>query len=116
MIKVFISQAMKDLPTETIEANRAKAIEVLKTKYPDITVIDSYVKDTRRDKKPVWYLGYSLQKLSEADIAVFVNTVEAPWFFARGCNTEYTICQQYGIKRVIVNIDRETVTLVDKDC
>lgn len=114
MTKFFISQAMNGLTVEEITTVRNKAIEILKTKYSDIEIIGSYVQDNRRNNKPVWYLGYSIQKLSEADIAVFVNTVKCPWFQVRGCNLEYTICQQYGIKRIIVNTDRETITPVDR--
>ena len=60
MIKVFISQPMKDKTNEQIEAERNRAIEVIKQKYhDDVEIIDSFFKGAPHDAKPLWFLGIS---------------------------------------------------------
>lgn len=98
--KVFISQPMRDKTDEEIIAERNAAIEQLKNKYPDtnIEIIDSFMQGTPHDAKPLWFLGKSLQMLSEADIAVFIGD----WSEYRGCRIEYTCAREYGIDTVEV--------------
>ena len=82
MIKVFISQPMKDKTNEQIEAERNRAIQVIKEKYhDDVEIIDSFFKGAPHDAKPLWFLGKSLQMLADADIAYFVEG----WNRYRGC-------------------------------
>ena len=74
MIKVFISQPMKDKTNEQIEAERNRTIQVIKEKYhDDVEIIDSFFKGAPHDAKPLWFLGKSLQMLADADIAYFVE-------------------------------------------
>lgn len=98
--KVFISQPMRDKTDEEIIAERNAAIEQLKNKYPDtnIEIIDSFMQGAPHDAKPLWFLGKSLQMLSEADIAVFIGD----WSEYRGCRIEYTCAREYGIDTVEV--------------
>lgn len=95
MIKAFISQPMRDKTNEQIEEERARAINVIKDRYPDeeVEIIDSFFKDAPHDKKPVWFLGASIQKLAEADVAYFIGE----WRNYRGCKIENTIANEYGI-------------------
>lgn len=94
MSKVFISQPMKDKTDEEIKREREKAIKLCK-KYlgDDIEVIDSFMEGAPHDAKPLWFLGKSLEMLSEADYAFFCEG----WEEARGCVIEHDCCQKYGI-------------------
>ena len=98
MKKLFISQPMKGLTDEEI----LKAREEIKTRAEQaigeqVELIDSFVEDYPKEINksiPVWYLGKSIQFLSQADIAYFGGD----WRNARGCKIEYEIANAYGIK------------------
>lgn len=93
MKKLFISQPMNGLSNEAIETRRNEIIEAVKEDYGDIEVIDSFFKDAPHDAKPLWFLGESLKKLSEADIVFF----EDGWEEARGCQIEHRCACAYGL-------------------
>ena len=100
MKKVFISQPMNGKTEEEIKAVRkAATIAAKKALGKDVEIIDSYFEEyptaeVPDDNKGVWYLGKSLQKLAEADIAYF-----APgWDQMRGCMIENIVAKQYGIR------------------
>lgn len=94
MIKVFISQPMKDKTDKQIEAERNRAIETIKQKYQDdVEIIDSFFKDCPHDAKPLWFIGKSIEMLANADIAYFVKD----WDKYRGCKIEHTCAKEYGI-------------------
>ena len=100
MKKLFISQPMKGLTDEEI----LKAREEIKTRAEQaigeqVELIDSFVKDYPKEINksiPVWYLGKSIQFLSQADIAYFGGD----WRNARGCKIEYEVANAYGIKTI----------------
>lgn len=96
MLKVFISQPMNDKTNEQIEAERNRAIEEIKNKYPEeeVEIIDSFFKDAPHEAKPLWFLSKSLELLSTADIAYFVEG----WDQYRGCKIEHTCATEYGIE------------------
>lgn len=99
MMKIFISQPMKNKTDEEIQAERAKAIDELQA-YATCTgekidIIDSLMKDAKDSARPLWwYLGESLRLLSGADAAYFVRG----WSKDRGCRIEHIACSEYGIK------------------
>ena len=93
MKKLFISQPMNGLSDEAIETRRNEIIEAVKEDYGDIEVIDSFFKGAPHDAKPLWFLGESLKKLSEADIVFF----EDGWENARGCKIEHECASAYGL-------------------
>lgn len=98
MIKVFISQPMKDKTEEEIKSERERAIDICKkmTKEGNVEIVDSYFEDDPDSEilhKAVFYLGKSIQKISEADVAYFVKG----WNKYRGCQIEHLICKQYNI-------------------
>lgn len=100
MKKLFISQPMKGLTDEEI----LKAREEIKTRAEQaigeqVELIDSFVEDYPKEINksiPVWYLGKSIQFLSQADIAYFGGD----WRNARGCKIEYEVANAYGIKTI----------------
>lgn len=100
MKKLFISQPMKGLTDKEI----LKAREEIKTRAEQaigeqVELIDSFIEDYPREINksiPVWYLGKSIQFLSQADIAYFGGD----WRNARGCKIEYEVANAYGIKTI----------------
>ena len=101
MKKLFISQPMRGLTVEEI----LKAREEIKNKAEktigeQLELINSFIEDYPGEinkSTPVWYLGKSIQFLSQADIAYFGGN----WRNARGCKIEYEIANAYGIKVII---------------
>ena len=96
--KLFISQPMRGLTDEEIlkvrEEIKARAEYVI---GEPLELINSYIEDYPREINksiPVWYLGKSIQFLSQADIAYFGGD----WRNARGCKIEYEVAIAYGIK------------------
>ena len=98
MIKIFISQPMKDKTNEQIEAERKRAVETIKKEYfdDDVEIIDSFFKGAPHDAKPLWFLGKSFELLSTADVAYFIKG----WDKYRGCKMEHTAALEYGIRVV----------------
>lgn len=95
ILKVFISQPMKDKTNEEIEAERQKAVAIIKKIYPnrDIQIIDSFFKGAPHNAKPVWFLGKSIELLSTADVAYFCKG----WENYRGCRFEHKVCEDYDV-------------------
>lgn len=99
MIKVFISQPMRDKTDEQIKAERKRALDEIKALYPneEIEMIDSFFDG--EPKTPLWYLGESIKLLGQADIAYFCKD----WEKYRGCCIEHECCVRYSIKHVEEN-------------
>lgn len=97
-MKIFISQPMKDKTDEQILEERNRAIETIKQKFntTDVEIIDSFMQGAPHDAKPLWFLGKSLQFLSEADVAYFVKG----WNNYRGCKIEHTCAKEYNIETI----------------
>ena len=98
MKKLFISQPMRGLTDEEILKVREEIrIRAEKTIGEPVELIDSFIEDYPGEINksiPVWYLGKSIQFLSQADIAYFGEG----WKNARGCKIEYEVADKYGIK------------------
>jgi hypothetical protein len=97
-MKIFISQPMKDKTDEQILEERNRAIEIIKQKFntTDVEIIDSFMQGAPHNAKPLWFLGKSLQFLSEADVAYFVKG----WNDYRGCKIEHTCAKEYNIETI----------------
>ena len=94
MKKLFISQPMKGKTDEEILKERLKAIkEAENVLNEQVEVIDSFFQSAPANVKPLWFLGKSLELLSNADIAYFADG----WQNARGCKIEHECCLQYDI-------------------
>lgn len=94
MKKVFISQPMKGKSKEEILQERMEAVKKVSEKYinEEVVILDSYFEDFPKDARPLYYLGKSLELLSECDVAVFAKG----WKDARGCKLEHECAKQYG--------------------
>ena len=99
-MKVFISQPMTGLTNEEILKVRNNVITYLTDVYifgiinEEIEFIDSFIQDS--NENPLYLLGKALEKLSTADICVFVDG----WKESRGCRIEHECCTQYGISKI----------------
>ena len=62
VIKVFISQPMKDKTDKQILEERNRAIKIIKDRFntTDVEIIDSFMQSAPHDAKPLWFLGKSL--------------------------------------------------------
>ena len=98
MTKVFISQPMKDKTDQEIEQERKKIIEKTRKHFGEIEVIDSFFKDAPHDAKPLWFLGKSLELLSNANVIVLGKG----WEHSRGCRIEHECAVQYGISVIYI--------------
>ena len=98
MKKLFISQPMRGKSDEEILMEREKAIKAAENLVGEpVEVIDSFFQNAPADAKPLWFLGKSLELLSNADVAYF-----APgWKDARGCIIEHDCAISYGIKSIV---------------
>lgn len=94
-MKVFISQPMNGKSNEEIEAIREDIVNDLKESFKEeVIILDSFFKDAPHEAKPVWFLGKSLEVMSEADVVYFAKD----WENARGCRIEHTVAKEYGLK------------------
>lgn len=97
MIKIFISQPMRDKTQEEILAERNQAISLVKERYgEDAEIIDSYFEDfedANIKNKPLAYLAKSIALLATADVIVMYNG----WSQYRGCKIENQCAIEYGI-------------------
>ena len=97
MKKIFISQPMRGLTDEEILKKRNEIKKDIETKInAEVEFIDSFMQDYHGEinkKIKVWYLGKSIQLLSQADIVYFGKG----WDEARGCKIEHEIAKVYGI-------------------
>lgn len=96
MKKVFLSVPMRGRTKENIE----KSLEKMKAYTrialgEDVEFINTIVKETPPENAhaSVWYLGKSIQLLSEADVLVCVDCPY--WLRAKGCENERRIFQDY---------------------
>lgn len=101
MKKLFISQPMKGKTDDEIVKERLALIAEAKELAGEhlLEDIDSFFTDAPKNKdnivtEPVWWLGKSLMKLSEADVAIFGDN----WQNFNGCVIEHEVCERYGIK------------------
>ena len=100
MKKLFISQPMRGLSDEEIlKAREEIRVRAENTIGEPVVLIDSFIEDYPGEINkhiPIWYLGKSIQFLSQADIAYFGGD----WKNARGCKIEHEVATQYGIDRI----------------
>lgn len=97
MKKIYISQAMSGRKDSVIRKERLEVIDLLKQKYEDLEILDSFIDDyppSYIKKESLWYLAKALEILAEADAAYFIDG----WRGCRGCEIEHLACKEYGIE------------------
>ena len=98
MKKVFISQPMRGLTEKEILEKRNEIKKDIENKINEkVEFIDSFFQDYLSNIQdihvPVWYLGESIQLLSQADMLYLGEGRDK----ARGCKIEYEVAKAYGI-------------------
>lgn len=94
MKRLFISQPMRGKTNEEIEFERNKAaLAAARQLDENVEVIDSFFKDSPALTNPLLCLAWSLELLSTADVAYFVDG----WKQARGCRIERLCAEEYNI-------------------
>lgn len=104
MKKLFVSVPMKGRTEKEIKASIQKMKKIAEAyEGEELELIDSYVEDNppKNICQPVWYLGKSLEKLSEADIFIGIDD-DYDW---NGCFIERRAAGRYGIKSYCVPVD-----------
>lgn len=102
MKKLFISCPMKGRSEENIKKSREKMRQLAEIIFDqELEVIPSYVKDNppSDSKEAVYYLGKSLQLLSQADYYIGVDT-----FNFTGCYIENQVARGYHIPSFTVEL------------
>ena len=94
MKKVFISQLMKGKTDEEIKKERQELTEEAKKLFGiDCEIIDSFFEGAPAHKKPLWFLGKSIEKLADAEVVIMGKG----WEKGRGCVIENECAKFYGI-------------------
>lgn len=94
MKRLFISQPMRGKTYEEIGFERNKAaLAAARQLDENVEVIDSFFKDSPALINPLLCLAKSLELLSTADAAYFVDG----WEQARGCRIEHLCAEEYNI-------------------
>lgn len=100
MKKLFISQPINGKTDKEVLKERKEAIKRIEERLMEpVELIGSFIVEDPPSgiNLGLWYLGKSLECLSQADIAYFVKG----WESARGCVIENTCAIKYGIDIVI---------------
>ena len=102
MKKAFISVPMKNRHKEEIERDIAhmKAITLIRT-LDEVEFINTIVEDKppyETNNEAIWYLGKSIELLSQCDILVCKKNVDK----YNGCFIEKEIAKRYGLEIVEV--------------
>lgn len=98
-MSVFISQPMNGKETEEIEWERDELVKELKKCLgEDIKILDT-IFHFAEDVPSLVYLGRSIEVLTQADLAVFMDG----WENARGCRIEHQAAKNYGIPTLELN-------------
>ena len=103
MKKLFISCPMKGRTEESIKKSMEKMHKLAEIIFDqELEVIPTYIEDNppENTNQAIWYLGKSIQLLSEADFFIGVNYTDV----FKGCNVEHDVARAYGIKNVQVSI------------
>ena len=89
---------MRGKTDEEILKERSNMIEYAKGQLgEEIEILDTFFQGCQFEgKSPLYFLSKSIEKLSEADVAVFAPD----WNKARGCIIEHDCAKAYGLKTI----------------
>jgi len=101
-MKIFISQPMGGLTMTEIMKTRNQVCDLMNINREDL--IDNVIKEIPNglNRDNIWCLGDSIRQMATADLVIF-----APgWTSARGCNIEWSICKEYDIPYVEMELKK----------
>ena len=95
----MISQPMTGKTNEEILTEREELVKKLESQGHEVldTVFD--FNDKEVNHLGVYYMGYSLVAMADADLVVFMDG----WQDSRGCRLEYEIAKQYKVPMALAN-------------
>lgn len=95
-LKLFVSMPMNGKTEQEIaEQMRHAHKDAERITHTPLVLLDT-VFDLPEDAKPLDYIGESIKKLAEADVAYFCDG----WEQARGCRIEWMCARDYGVDRI----------------
>ena len=103
MKKLFISCPMKGRTEENIRKSMEKMHKIAEIVFDQkLEVIPTYIEDNppKNNNQAVWFLGKSIQMLSEADYFIGIEWCD----FYKGCSGESDVAKKYEIESTYVNI------------
>lgn len=103
MKKLFISCPMKGRTDENIKNSMERMHKIAEIIFDqELEVIDSFIEGAVPETKnqAVYYLGRSIQLLSEADFFIGIEYSD----FYNGCMVENDVARRYGIRSVNVRM------------
>lgn len=101
MKKLFISVPMKGRTKENIKKSIEKMHKVAEIAFDQpLEAINSYIEENAPEQTnvPIWYLGKSIELLSQADYFIGVNG----YYNWNGCRVEALTAEEYGIKCLFI--------------
>ena len=105
MKKLFVSVPMRGRTEENIRASIEKMHKMAEIIFgEELEVIPSYIEDhpPKNSNEAVWYLGKSIQLMSEADYFIGTYSYLGGMVYP-GCETESSIASNYNIPCVLVD-------------
>lgn len=125
MKKLFISCPMRGRTKENIRKSMEKMHKIAEIIFDqELEVIPTYIEDNppENNNQAVWYLGKSIQMLSEADFYIGIEYSD----FFKGCDIENSVARQYGIRSThvhmydlmpdVVEVERNHWNEMEKTC
>lgn len=109
MKKLFISCPMKGLSDEAIKKLRDDLKTIAEIIFEEeLEVIDSYISEDAPENTnaPIYYLGESIKKISEADYYIGIDLGYDTDF--NGCYIENLVAKRYNINGYLFNLDNFT--------
>lgn len=103
MKKLFVSVPMKGRTEEAIKASIAKMKAIAEVfEGEKLELIDSYIADNppANGNQSIWYLGKSLELLSQADVFIGVDN----GYEYTGCMIERDAARAYGVRSYYVDM------------
>lgn len=105
MKKLFVSVPMRGRTEENIRASIKKMHKMAEIIFgEELEVIPSYIEDRppKNSNEAVWYLGKSIQLMSEADYFIGTYSYLGGTVYP-GCEIESSISSNYNIPGVLVD-------------
>ena len=102
MKKLFISCPMKGRTEDAIKESMKKMHKIAEAVFgEELEVIDSYIPGNAPDaaNRPVWYLGKSIQMMSEADYFIGIRGT----YEFNGCDIEARVAVEYDIPMTLIH-------------
>lgn len=103
MKKLFISCPMKGRTEENIKKSMEQMHRIAEIVFDqELEVIPTYIEDCppKNNNEAVWYLGKSIQLMSEADYFIGIEYND----FFKGCMIETEVARNYAIRTTFVKM------------